>query len=144
GPIFSLILFQFLYKGSLHWPKGLRNVGLVVVGLAIGQQFNLALFSDLGMLIVYMFILNIGLIIGSIGLAYLLSRWSKLSLKSMILSTIPGGLSQILTFAEEEKDVDLAAVTYFHVTRLILVVVIVPLIVTSHVTPKPESSANVT
>ncbi|WP_179151849.1 AbrB family transcriptional regulator [Oceanobacillus senegalensis] len=144
GPIFSLLLFQFIYKGSLRWSPRLRDIGLVVLGLTIGQQFDLALFNNLGILLIYMFLLNIVLIAGSIGLAYLLSKWSKLSFKSMILSTIPGGIAQIVVFAEEEKDVDLAAITYFHVVRLLLVVVIVPFIVASQVATKPEVSSSLT
>lgn len=122
GPIFSLTLFQFLYKKLLLWPVFLRDLGLVVLGLTIGQQFNLSLFHNLGITLVYMFILNVILILGSIGIAYLLSKWSKLSLKTLILSTIPGGLSQIIIYAEEEKDVNLAVVTYFQVIRLLLIV----------------------
>lgn len=144
GPIFSLLACQFLYKGSLHWPENLRNIGLVILGLVIGQQFNLALFQHLGTLLVYMFLMNVALIGSSVGLSYVLSKWSKLSFKSMILGTIPGGIAQIIVFAEEEKDTDLAAITYFHMTRLLLVVIIVPFIVTGDVTTEIEPSFHIT
>jgi len=141
GPIFSIITAQFFYKGTLSWSPRLQNIGIVIVGIAIGEQFNLSLFRSAGILLLYMILLNIILIASSITLAFLLSKWSKLSLKSMILGTIPGGLGQILLFAEEEKDVDLAAITYFQIVRLLLVIVVIPFIVSGHIVSK--STANI-
>lgn len=140
GPIFSILIAQFIYKGTLSWSPRLRDFGLVIVGVAIGEQFDLSLFSGIGILLLYMFLLNIILIASSIGLAFGLSKWSKLSLKSMVLGTIPGGLGQIIVFAEEEKDVDLAAITYFHIVRLLLVVVVVPFVVSGHMLSKPATN----
>ncbi|MED4225534.1 AbrB family transcriptional regulator [Neobacillus cucumis] len=136
GPIFSIITAQFFYKGTLSWSSRLQDIGIVIVGIAIGEQFNLSLFRSTGILVVYMFLLNMILIASSVALAFVLSKWSKLSLKSMILGTIPGGLSQILLFAEEEKNVDLAAITYFQIVRLLLVVVVIPFIVSGHIGSK--------
>lgn len=144
GPLFAMVIFQFLYKGALHWPVQFRDVGLIVSGLAIGQQFDLALFNQLGILLLYMFLLNIGVVIGAIGIAFLLSKWLKLSLKTMILSTLPGGIAQIVTFAEEEKDIDVPVVTYFHVIRILLVVLLVPFIVASEAVQKPVITEPIT
>lgn len=144
GPMFALILLQFFYKKEIRWPAQLRDFGLVVLGLAVGGQFDLALFNRLGILLIYMFLINITLIAGTFGVAFLLSRWSKQPLKTMILSTLPGGVGQIVTFAEEEKEVDLASITYFHMIRLFFVVTIVPFIVASHTGQKPEITGNLT
>lgn len=140
GPIFSILIAQFVYKGKLFWSPKLCDFGLVILGVAIGEQFNLSLFSGMGILLLYMLLLNVFLIASSIVLAYVLSKWSKLSLKSMILGTIPGGLGQIVVFAEEEKDVDLAAITYFHIVRLLLVVVVIPFIVSGHMISKSATN----
>jgi len=144
GPIFVIIIAQFLYKGTLLWSANLRDFGLVILGVAIGEQFNLSLFSGIGMLLLYMLLLNIILIASSVVLAFALSKWSKLSLKSMILGTIPGGLGQIIIFAEEEKNVNLTAITYFHIVRLILVVVVIPFIVSGHMISKSTAHIPVT
>jgi len=138
GPIFSIISAQFFYKGTLSWSPRLQDIGIIILGIAIGEQFNLSLFRSAGILLLYMILLNSILIASSIALAYVLSKWSKLSLKSMILGTMPGGLGQILLFAEEEKDVDLAAITYFQIVRLLLVVVVIPFIVSGHIVSKSE------
>lgn len=133
GPIFTVLMIQFIYKGELAWPSIFRNIGLVIAGVAIGQGFNLALFQHMGWLLVYMVILNLGLFAFSLFLAWLATKMTGISFKTSLTSSIPGGLSQLVLFAEEEKDIDIAVVTFFHVIRIIAVVVIVPFIVSGHV-----------
>ena len=59
GPIFSVLIAQFFIKDRLRWPAVLRNTGLIIVGVAIGQQFDLALFTDFKSLLFFMVIVNI-------------------------------------------------------------------------------------
>lgn len=141
GPIFSLIIAQFFYKGKLSWSPRLQDIGILLLGIAIGEQFNLSLFTNAGILVLYMFVLNSLLMSGAIVLAYVLSKWSKLSFKAMILGTVPGGLAQILLLAEEAKDVDLAAVTYFQIARLLIVVALMPFLVSGHIVSQPATTA---
>ena len=103
GPIVFVMLAQFVYKGPLRWSGKLRDIGIVMVGTVIGVQFNTDLFGILGSLLFYMFTLNLILIGGSIGIAYLLSKWANIPMKAALLGAIPGGLGQILVFAEEEN-----------------------------------------
>ena len=66
GPIFTVLLSQFVVQSDLAWPPILRNTGLVIVGVAIGQQFDLSLFNGIGKLIIYMFMINGILLVCSI------------------------------------------------------------------------------
>lgn len=141
GPIVFIIIAQFIYKGDLKWSPKLRDLGVVIVGTAIGVQFNIELLSGIGSILFYMVFLNVILIASSIGIAYVFGKWANISLKSAILGTIPGGLGQILVFAEEEKNVDLGVISYFQVIRLLLVVVVVPFIVAGQVTSQSASNA---
>lgn len=138
GPIFFIVIAQFLYKGDLKWSHHFSDIGVVIVGISIGVQFNMALFYNIGSILFYMILLNIILIGSAFLIAYVFSKWSKISLKTAILGTIPGGLSQIILFAENEKNVDLGVISYFQVIRLLLVVVFVPFIVAGHAISKPE------
>ncbi|MGM9944653.1 MAG: AbrB family transcriptional regulator [Lysinibacillus sp.] len=133
GPIFTVLLSQFIVRSDLAWPPILRNTGLVIVGVAIGQQFDLSLFNGMGKLIIYMFIINIILLLCSIFIAIWTSRWANMTLKTSLTGSIPGGLSQLVLFAEEEQDIDLAAVTFFHVVRVVAVVLVIPFIISGHV-----------
>lgn len=132
GPIVFIVTAQFLYKGHLAWSNKLCDIGVVIVGTSIGIQFDLALFSTIGSILFYMFLLNIILIASSFLIAFAFAKWSKISLKTAILGTIPGGLSQIILFAEHEKNVNIGVISYFQIIRLLLVVIVVPFIVAGH------------
>lgn len=133
GSIFTVLISQFIIQGELSWPPILRNIGLIIVGVAIGQQFDLSLFNGMGTLLLYMAALNIGLIAFAVILAIWTARWTGMSLKTSLTASIPGGLSQFVLFAEEEKDVDLAVVTFFHIIRVVAVVLVIPFIVSGHI-----------
>ncbi|WP_339199580.1 AbrB family transcriptional regulator [Solibacillus sp. FSL R5-0449] len=144
GPIVIVMLAQFIYKGPLKWSGQMRDAGVVIVGTVIGVQFNTNLFGMIGSIIFYMLLLNVILIGGSIGIAYLTSRWAKIPIKAAILGAIPGGLGQIVIFAEEEKVQEIGVISYFQVIRLLLVVVFVPFIVAGQVISKPSTDATLT
>lgn len=133
GPLFTVLISQFFIKYELFWPIHFRNIGLVVIGVSIGQTFQLNVFSGMGWLIFLMFLINIVLVIISIGMALGVQKFGKVSLKTALTSTVPGGLGQIVVFAEEEKDINLAVVTYFHVVRVISIVMVIPFILSGHV-----------
>lgn len=133
GPIFSVLIAQFFIKDHLRWPVVLRNIGLVIVGVAIGQQFDLALFADFKSLLFFMVLINLLLFGLCLGIAWLISKTTGLSFKTSVAANVPGGLSQLVLFAEEEGDVNLTAVTYFHIVRVLGVVLLIPFLVSGQV-----------
>ncbi|ARK29879.1 Putative ammonia monooxygenase [Halalkalibacter krulwichiae] len=141
GPIIVVMLVQFFYKEPLKWPGYLIDFGVVTVGTVIGVQFNTDLFGFMGSILFYMVMVNSILIGGSIGIASLTSKWAKVPMKAAVLGTIPGGLSQIVIFAEEEKVKEIGVISYFQVIRLLLVVVFVPFIVAGQVISKQPTDA---
>lgn len=144
GPIVVVMLTQFIYKGSLRWYSQMVDIGVVMVGTVIGVQFNINLFSMMVSILFYMIMLNVILIGGSIGIAYLTSKWANIPLKAAVLSAIPGGLGQIVVFAEEEKVEEIGIISYFQVIRLLLVVVFVPFIIAGHAISKTPTDAKLT
>lgn len=130
--------------GPLKWPSKMCDLGVVMLGTVIGVQFNIALFGIMGSIFFYMITLNVILISGSIGIAYLTSKWAKIPMKAAILGAIPGGLSQIVIFAEEEKVEEIGVISYFQVIRLLLVVIFVPFIVAGHVVSKQPTDGQLT
>lgn len=144
GPIVFVMLVQFVYKGPLRWSGKLRDIGIVMVATMIGVQFNIELFGMLGSLLFYMLTLNLILIGGSIGIAFCANKWAKIPMKAALLGSIPGGLGQILIFAEEENIKEIGMITYLQVIRLLLVVVLVPFIVAGQTMGSAPSDANLT
>lgn len=133
GPMVTVMLVQFRLEHFMKWPKLLRNIGLIILGVAIGQQFDVAVLNNAGNITLAIIFVNVILLSVSVLLAFITSKFTKMSFKTSITSSVPGGLSQLVLFAEEEKDIDLAVVTYFHVIRVICVVLLVPFIVSGHV-----------
>lgn len=144
GPIVVIMLVQFVYKGPLKWSDQMRDLGIVMAGTAIGVQFNINLFGIMSSILFYMITLNVILIGGSIGIAYLTSKWAKIPTKVAVLGAIPGGLGQIVVFAEEEKVEEIGVISYFQVIRLLLVVVFVPFIIAGQAISKQPTDAKLT
>lgn len=133
GPLFAVLISQFFLKYELYWPVKYRNFGLIIVGISIGQAFQLDLLAGAGWLLIFMLLLNIGLVIISILMALGIQKIGNLSLKTALTCTVPGGLGQITVFAEEEKDINLAVVVFFHVVRVISIVSLVPFFLSGHI-----------
>lgn len=133
GPIFFVLIAQFFIKDRLRWPAALRNTGLIIVGVAIGQQFDFGLFTDFKSLMLFMVVVNILLFLFCLGIAWVISRTTGLTFKTAVAANVPGGLSQLVLFAEEEGDVNLTAVTYFHIVRVLGVVLLIPFLVSGNV-----------
>ena len=124
-----MLIAQFFIKDRLRWPAVLRNTGVIIVGVAIGQLFDLSIFSDFKSLLFFMVIINILLFGFCLGIAWIISKTTSLSFKTAVAANVPGGLSQLVLFAEEEGDVNLTAVTYFHIVRVLGVVLLIPFLV---------------
>lgn len=137
GPIIFVMVTQFIYKGELKWPHALGDFGVVIVGTVIGIQFNIALFGQMGHLLLYMILFNVILIGAAFIIAYFTSKWTHIPIKAAILGAIPGGLSQTVMFAVEENIKEIGIISYFQVIRLLLVVVTVPFIVAGQIVAKP-------
>ena len=132
GPILSVLIAQFFIKDRLRWPTVLRNIGLIVVGVSIGQQFDLGLFQNFHSILLFMVIVNILLFGLCLALAWGVSRMTGMPFKTSVIANVPGGLSQIVVFAEEESDVNLTEVTYFHIVRVLGVVLLIPFLISGH------------
>lgn len=133
GPLVFVLCSQFIFQ-QLIWPKSFRNTGLIIVGVTIGEAFVVELFLQRQMLelSLYLISLNIALLGFAFFMSFLLQKWTGQSFMNAVVCSVPGGLSQIVTFAEEQKNIDLAVVTYFHVIRVLAVVTVIPFIISPH------------
>ena len=140
GPIFITFLLQFFTAKPLKWNSKFRDAGLIVVGLSLGSFFTPGVFASLPKFLFMIFLLNIVLIAFSIGLAWITAKWCRINFPTALVSSIPGGLSQLVIFAEEKESINLSIVTYFHVIRVLLVVSIIPLLVSTTAEKAPVVS----
>jgi uncharacterized protein len=124
-----ILLWSNTLRIPLRWPVGWRNAGLIAIGYTLGASFTRETMWDmLGhlplMLVVTMITIGCGA-----GIAWLISRWTGLNYRTTLTANIPGGLSQMVTLGEEIRGIDITVVTLFQVTRLLIVVFIVPFLI---------------
>ncbi|MEF2094579.1 AbrB family transcriptional regulator [Bacillus sp. CFBP9009] len=131
GPMAALLIASRFKNVKLIWPVSMRNTGLIIVGYSIGISFTKSSLSDMISHLPSMLILTILIVLVCACSAFVMSKYSGIDFPTSLTSSIPGGLSQIVVFAEEMKGIDITTVTFFHVTRVIMVVFLVPLLIIS-------------
>lgn len=129
GPMTAMLLVSRIQIMTFIWPKALRDTGLVIVGYSIGLSFTFEAFADIVRHLPSMFLLTCFIILMCSCIAFLVSKISGIDYPTALTSSIPGGLSQIVVFAEEVKGINITIVTFFHVIRVILVVFLFPFLV---------------
>ncbi|WHY15899.1 AbrB family transcriptional regulator [Peribacillus frigoritolerans] len=131
GPMAALLIASRFKNVKLIWPVSMRNTGLIIVGYSIGISFTKSSLSDMISHLPSMLILTALIVLVCACSAFVMSKYSGIDYPTSLTSSIPGGLSQIVVFAEEMKGIDITTVTFFHVTRVIMVVFLVPLLIIS-------------
>ncbi|PEZ75500.1 AbrB family transcriptional regulator [Bacillus sp. AFS017274] len=131
GPMAALLIASRFKNVNLIWPVSMRNTGLIIVGYSIGISFTKSSLSDMISHLPSMLILTTLIVLVCVCSAFVMSKYSSIDYPTSLTSSIPGGLSQIVVFAEEMKGIDITTVTFFHVTRVIMVVFLVPLLIFS-------------
>ncbi|MDO7907783.1 AbrB family transcriptional regulator [Paenibacillus sp. JX-17] len=131
GPMIGSLIGSSLIKNRYVWPAGLRNTGLMIVGYTIGMSLTVQALRRMGTELPYMLILTAMLLLFCAGIAWLVSRISKIDYRTALLGSIPGGLTQVIALAEETRGINLTVVTLTQVVRLMMIVILTPLIVFS-------------
>ncbi|MES1040821.1 AbrB family transcriptional regulator [Peribacillus simplex] len=131
GPMAALLIASRFKNVKFIWPVSMRNTGLIIVGYSIGISFTKSSLSDMISHLPSMLILTTLIVLVCACSAFVMSKYSGIDFPTSLTSSIPGGLSQIVVFAEEMKGIDITTVTFFHVTRVIMVVFLVPLLIIS-------------
>ncbi|MDX6153694.1 AbrB family transcriptional regulator [Marinococcus sp. PL1-022] len=131
GPMAVVLFLSKLPRAQMYWPQSFRNTGLIIVGYTIGLAFTMETFYQIGTQLPMMIGLTMLLLLFSGLMAFGFASLSGVSLPTALTGSIPGGLSQMVTLAEEEKQIDITIVTFMQVTRIILIMFLVPVLAVS-------------
>lgn len=128
GPIIASVIAVRVLKLNVKWPWLLSELGLIMLGVQIGSAFTSKVINDIkydwfSIILVTILLLVLALIV-SIGF----KRIAKVNTETALLSVIPGALSQMLVMADENKKADILVVSLTQTSRIIFVVILVPLI----------------
>lgn len=145
GPMLALFAASKLVRAPLRWPGALRNAGMIVVGYSIGMSFTYPLLAEMARQLPTMLLMSVLLLLVCLIFAVILSRLAGISFPTALTGCIPGGLSQMIVLAEETKDTDLTVVSLLQITRLMMIVLCVPLLVFSPLfhpaVPAPDAAS---
>lgn len=129
GAIAAVLSVQLFTTIQLKWHKFFRDFGLVVAGYSIGYAFTPEALHDIKQYLGSMVVLNILFILLFLGISFLIAKRTDLDLATALTCCVPGGMTQIVAYAEEQGGMDNAAITFYQVLRVLLIVSFVPLLV---------------
>jgi len=132
GPMIGVCAAAKIVKSyTFYWPGFVRNAGLIIVGYALGIAFTQDTLTEIARQLPAMVLMTSLLLLLCGLIAYGVSKATGISYATALTGSIPGGLSQMVTVAEETKGIDLTVVTFLQVSRLMMIVVFIPIIVYS-------------
>ncbi|MFC5467446.1 AbrB family transcriptional regulator [Cohnella suwonensis] len=135
GPMIGTCFVSRLAPSAkLIWPGSLRNAGLIIVGYAIGLSFTHEALRVIAGQLPSMALLTSLLLLFCAMIAYAIAKLGGVSFPTALTGSIPGGLTQMVALAEETKGIDLTVVAFLQVSRLMMIVVFVPLLIFSPLT----------
>lgn len=131
GPMIATLIGGNLLKQHYEWPGQIRNAGMIIVGYTIGLSLTAPAMREMSGQFPSMLMMTLLLLLFCAGMAWIVSRISGINYKTILLGSIPGGLTQMLVLAEETEDINLTVVTVIQVIRLMMIIVCVPLMIFS-------------
>lgn len=122
GPM-SAILISDRFKGlTLYWPRALRDTALILIGYSIGLSFTSSSVENIIENLPTMLFMTVILVASAALMSKVISKLSGVNYPTVLTGSIPGGLSQMIIFAEEMKGIDVTTVTFLQVSRLLMIV----------------------
>ncbi|SCS28375.1 Abrb [Staphylococcus caeli] len=128
GPIIASVICVRLLKFKVEWPFWLSQIGLVLLGVQIGSTFTKNVIFDIKDDWFTIIMITVMLLILALIIAHFFKKIANVNTETAILSVIPGALSQMLIMAEENKKANIMVVSLTQTSRIIFVVILVPLI----------------
>lgn len=129
GPMLAVFISSRFTKIQLFWPSYIRNTGLIIVGYSIGLSFTKAAVFQILENLPSMFLMTVLLVIFCAANAIIVSKLTGVDYPTVLTGSIPGGLSQMIVFAEEINGIDITTVTFLQVARLMMIIFFVPFLI---------------
>ncbi|WP_123039551.1 AbrB family transcriptional regulator [Cohnella candidum] len=138
GPMLAVLAGSSVRKNLFRWPGPIRNAGMIVVGYTIGLSMTSAALHEMVRQLPTMLLMTVLLLLFCAFMAFIVTRLSGNPYLTMLMGSIPGGLTQVITLAEETEGVNLTVVTVMQVVRLMMIVICVPVLVFSPLLGLPQ------
>ncbi|MCM3600426.1 AbrB family transcriptional regulator [Robertmurraya korlensis] len=140
GPLLTILVLKLTTQLPLKWNKHFRNFGLVIAGYSIGHAFTLETLADIRLYLPVMILLNVLYIILFIFISWVIAKRVKVDQLTALTSCVPGGMTQIVAYAEEQGNKNITLITFYQVLRVICIIGFVPLLVVASSISGPSVS----
>ncbi|AYU56380.1 AbrB family transcriptional regulator [Staphylococcus debuckii] len=128
GPIVASIICIRLFKMDIQWPFWISQLGLILLGVQIGSTFTKTVVNDIAQNWFSIVLVTVLLLVLAILIAYFFKKIARVNTETALLSVIPGALSQMLIMAEEDKRANILVVSLTQTSRIIFVVILIPML----------------
>ncbi|MCU9612403.1 AbrB family transcriptional regulator [Caldibacillus lycopersici] len=125
GALSFVMLWQGFMKRKAFVPNTVKNSGFIILGLNFGLYFTKETFETASAYFLPYVLITIMLIIISMVIGIIISKWIKVDKMTSVFSCIPGGLSE-MTVASESLHAKSSFVAIFQTVRLVTVLFTVP------------------
>jgi membrane AbrB-like protein len=132
GSMVFLVIGSRVFSGiSLYWPGQVRDTGMIIIGYTLGLSFTMSTLTQIGLQLPTMILFTALLLLCAGAIGYFISKLAGIPFPTVLMGSIPGGLSQMIALAEEVKGIDITVVTFLQVSRLMMIIFCVPLLIFS-------------
>ncbi|KON88371.1 AbrB family transcriptional regulator [Sporosarcina globispora] len=129
GAMTAVMIGSRLSKIPFYWPAGLRDAGIIIVGYSIGLSFTQEAVLLILQKLPFILLVTVCMILFSAISALIIAKLTGIDYPTVLIGSIPGGLSQMILLAEEVKGINITVVTFMQVARLTMIIFIVPVLV---------------
>ncbi|AEG60280.1 AbrB family transcriptional regulator [Desulforamulus ruminis] len=129
GPMIAVLIGSKVFKGYYEWPGQARNAGMIIVGYTIGLSMTSAALQEISRQLPIILLMTLLLLLMCTGIAFVVSRLSGSDYKTVLMGSIPGGMTQMIVLAEETEGIDITVVTVLQVIRLMMIIICIPLLI---------------
>lgn len=126
GPLTATFILRGFSNRSFIWPRSFHQSGQLLLGYSMGLSFTLESVKQIGAHLPSMLLSTLALVAFGLILAMALTKCLGLNLPTSVLSTTPGGLSQMVILSDEISGAEASVVTFMQTIRMLSVVFIVP------------------
>jgi hypothetical protein len=128
GALLSSGIYRLAGGDAGPWRRRYGQVGRLLLATVIGAAFGPDVIAPLGAALLPMMAVT-GIIIGAgLALGWALARFTQLDIATALISTVPGGLPAMVAMAEE-READATVAAAIHFSRLITILLAVPVLV---------------
>ncbi|OIJ12869.1 hypothetical protein BKP35_09885 [Anaerobacillus arseniciselenatis] len=128
GALTSVMLWQGITNRSVNWPNPLKSGGFMILGIYFGLYFTMDTFMTIGPYLLPYLLMTCLLILASVFISILVTRWINVDKVTSVFGSIPGGLSEMV-IASEALKANTSFVVIFQTVRLMTVLFIVPAVI---------------